>query len=363
MAFDPRIRNLARVLVRYCVSASRGQCVGISGGTESESLIVAVYEELLRCGAFPVIRMTPDAVMDSFYTLAREYHLKTLSPYERAFSRVVDSTINILSSGNTKSLSGTVPRKQMRMARLMKPVWNTLRKKPWVLTLYPTRAYAQDAEMSLREFEDFVFAAAFADRRDPIGAWRRLGKRQERLIAGLRGAGNIRIEAPDTDLNLSVKGRKFVNSDGHNNMPSGEIFAAPLESSAEGHITFDLPSCRYGREIAGVRLTFRKGAVVNASAEKNEKFLKTMLKTDRGAQRLGEIGIGTNYSINKCTRNILFDEKTGGTVHLALGKSPSGTGGRNSSAIHWDLIKDLRKGGSIKVDGRKFQRDGKFIRG
>jgi aminopeptidase len=233
-------------------------------------------------------------------------------------------------------------------------------KKPWTLTLFPTSAFAQDADMSLTEFEDFVYSATFADQDRPVAKWRALERRQEKMIAALKGADEVHIVGPDTDLTLSVKGRTFINSAGTNNMPSGEIFTGPVETSAEGYIKYDFPVCHAGREIDGIRLVFRKGKVVEASATKNEKFLLSMLDIDRGARRLGELGIGTNFGIDRFVRNILFDEKIGGTIHLALGKSYEETGGRNESALHWDMIKDLRKGGALYVDGEVIQKDGKF---
>jgi len=273
----------------------------------------------------------------------------------------MDATIRIASEGNTRELSNVEPGKQTLMARTMKPVSDIVRKKPWVVTLFPTSAYAQDAEMSLGDFEDFVYAAMFADEDDPVAAWKSLRKRQDKLIASLAGAKDVRIVGRGTDIRLSVRNRRFLNSDGHRNMPSGEIFTGPVENSAEGFIEYDYPVCSAGREIDGIRLVFRKGLVVEATASKNQDFLRAMLKADAGASRLGELGIGTNVRIQRFIKNILFDEKIGGTIHLALGQSYAETGGKNMSAIHWDMIKDLRKGGVIFVDGKVFQKDGKFL--
>jgi aminopeptidase len=206
-----------------------------------------------------------------------------------------------------------------------------------------------------------VFGAQFADEPEPLKRWAELHVFQERLIRRMRGADRIRIEGPDTDLALSVKGRTFINSDGKRNMPSGEIFTGPVETSAEGTIRFDFPVCVHGREVAGVRLVFKKGKVVEATADKNQAFLLAMLDSDPGARRLGELGIGTHPKIDRFIRNILFDEKIGGTIHLALGESYPETGGRNRSSLHWDLIRDLRKGGRMTVDGRAFLKDGRFV--
>ncbi|MDD4870318.1 MAG: aminopeptidase [Kiritimatiellae bacterium] len=358
---DPRIRNHARILVNYSIGTRKADTVGVNGNVLAEPLIVSIYEELIKAGAFPVIRMLPEGVSEILFRKGQPHHFRTIIPFQYAYARCMDATIGITSEENTRSLSAVDPKKQALMSKTMKPVADIRRKKKWVLTLFPTNAYAQDAEMSLDDFEDFVYSAIFADEKDPIAQWKALRKRQAKLIAALRGTSEIRIVGGGTDIKFSVKSRKFINSDGHRNMPSGEIFTAPVESSVEGFIEYDYPVCRSGREIDGIRLVFRKGVVVEATASKNEMFLKEMLKTDAGALRLGEFGIGTNTRIQRFIKNILFDEKIGGTIHLALGQSYAETGGKNKSAIHWDMIKDLRKGGAIYMDGKVFQKDGKFL--
>lgn len=360
MTKDIRVAHLARILVRYSVNARPRELITLDATPEAAPLVLAVYEELLRAGAYPFARMNPAETTEIFYRHGKAHHFDTPHPLQRAVVRHLDGSIRIESDPNTRALSGVDPRKQARVSRATGPLRELMMKKKWCLTLFPTQAYAQDADMSLSDFEDFVYAATFADRRDPIGAWRALSRRQESLVRQLRGARTVRIVGPDTDLTLSVAGRVFINSDGHHNMPSGEVFTGPGEDSAEGHIRFDYPICHAGREVDGVRLVFRKGLVVEASATKNEKFLHAMLDMDPGARRLGELGIGTNYGIDRFIKNILFDEKIGGTIHLALGRSYKETGGRNRSALHWDMIKDLRRGGALHVDGKVFQKDGKF---
>jgi len=358
---DPRINQFAKILVKYSLAVQSEQTVGVLASTLATPLVVAVYEELLKVGAFPAIKMLPDELDGTLYRFGKPHHFSTISPYERAFARSVDSSIGIHAQGNTRSLSGVDPRKQMLRTKTLKPIHTILRKKPWVLTVFPTQAYAQDAEMSLHDYEDFVYGATFADEDNPVKAWRALSRMQARLIARLKGTDEVRIVGKDTDLTLSVKGRGFMNSDGRNNMPSGEVFAAPIETSANGYIKYDFPVCTAGREIEGIRLVFRDGVVVEASADKNQKYLSEVLNADRGARRIGELGIGTNKKIQRFTRHILFDEKISGTIHIALGKSIFGSGGKNNSAIHWDMIKDLRKGGAIYLDGKLFQKNGKFV--
>jgi len=358
---DCRLINHAKVLVRYCIAAKQKQTVSVSGEVSAEPLLLAVQEELLRAGAYPVVRMSPRGATESFFRHGKPHHFNTMSAYQKASVRLMDATIRVQSSSNTRELSRVNPARQATLAKTMRPLVNAMLSKPWALTLFPTEAYAQDAEMSLHDFEDFVYHAIFADAPNPVGEWRKLRRQQDRLIATLKGADGVRIVGAGTDLTLSVKGRSFINSDGHHNMPSGEIFTGPVETSAEGHIAYDYPVCHAGREIDGIRFVFRKGRVVEADATKNAAFLRKMIDLDAGARRLGELGIGTNRRIDRFTRNILFDEKIGGTVHLALGRSYPETGGRNRSALHWDMIKDLRRGGALYVDGRLFQKDGRFV--
>jgi aminopeptidase len=231
----------------------------------------------------------------------------------------------------------------------------------WVYTLYPTDAYAADAEMSLTEFEDFYFAACLADRADSIDAWARASRDCARLAEWIEGHEEVRVTAPGTDIRLGIAERRFIPADGKRNMPDGEFFTAPIEDAVDGEVSFHLPAMIGGREVAGVRLRFDSGRVVDASAERGEEYLTSLLDTDEGARRLGELGIGTNYAIDRGTRDVLLDEKIGGTVHMAVGASYPECGGTNQSAVHTDLVCDLRRGGRIEVDGAAFQEDGRFV--
>ncbi len=216
--------------------------------------------------------------------------------------------------------------------------------------------------MNLADFEHFVARALFLDQPDPVRSWGELHDFQATLIDRLRSAKELRIEAPGTDVTLNVKGRTWVNSDGRRNMPSGEVFTGPLETSASGRIRFGVPSSPAGVDVAGVELEFRDGLVVAAAAERGEDYLQRALATDDGARRLGEVGIGTNFGIDRPIGATLFDEKIGGTVHLALGRSYPETGGKNVSALHWDLICDLREGGLLTADGETILQNGRFSR-
>ena len=361
MRIDARIYNHARTLVHYSVHAKSKEIITVDGPPEAEPLIVAVQEELIKTGAYAAVRMTPERCMENLFEHGKAHHFDTVNKLDTAAARQVDGLIRIMAASNTRALANIDPKKQARVSRATRHLRQTLLKKKWVLTLHPTKAYAQDADMSLSDFEDFAYAALHADQDNPVRAWKDMAKRQAGLIRKLKGADQFRIVGPDTDLTLSIKGRTFINSCGIHNMPCGEIFTGPVETSAEGHIRYDYPVVHGGREIDGIRLVFRKGRVAEASAEKNEHFLHSMLDMDPGARRLGELGIGTHYGIKKFIKNILFDEKIGGSIHLALGQSYAETGGRNRSALHWDMIKDLRQGGALYVDGKLFQKDGQFV--
>ena len=357
---DSRVQNLAKTLVHYSLEVQSGQVVEVSGVSVAEPLFVAIYEELIKAGAFPELQMQPDAVQEIFFQEGCDAHFDTLTAYKKASAEHMDATIRVIASENTRALSGVDPQKQARLTKALRPWKDVLLKKPWVLTLFPCPAFAQDAEMSLHDFEEFVYHATFSDETNPISCWRELALMQDALIRKLEGAEEVRIVGQDTDITMSVKDRLFINSAGTRNMPSGEIFTSPIENSAEGVIKYDYPVCNGGREIEGIRLVFRKGEVVEATAEKNEAYLLEMLDMDPGARRLGELGIGTNRNIQRFIKNILFDEKIGGSIHLAVGASYAEAGGKNESALHWDMIKDLRLGGAIYVDGRLFQKDGVF---
>jgi aminopeptidase len=231
----------------------------------------------------------------------------------------------------------------------------------WVGTLYPTNAHAQEADMSLEAFENFVFRACHADKEDPVAEWLAVRAVQQQLVDWLLGKEIVTVKGPNVDLQLSIAGRTFINSDGKRNMPSGEIFTGPVEESANGWVRFSYPAIVAGREVSGVELRFEDGNVVEAKAQKNEEFLLKTLDTDAGARYLGEFAVGTNYAIDRFTKSILYDEKIGGTIHMALGRGYPETGSKNVSAIHWDMICDMRDGGQIWVDDELFYDSGEFV--
>ncbi|MGI9050091.1 MAG: aminopeptidase [Rubrobacteraceae bacterium] len=358
---DERLEKLARVLVDYSVGAGGREQVVLSGGAGAEPLIKEVYKRLLDVGAFPVPQIALPGVQELFFEHARDLHYEKTPPISRAIYEEADAFISIMAPANTRALAGVDPAKQQAIGKRDRALQEiVLEKDRWILTLFPTEALAQESDMSLTDYENFVFGTMALSEDDPVGFWREKSKEQGRLIERLEQASEVRILGPDTDLKLSIEGRKFINGCGTHNMPCGEVFTGPVEDSAEGTVYFGAPVAVGGREVSGVHLRFEKGRVVEASAEKGEEYLKTMLDADEGARYLGELGIGTNYGIRRATRNILFDEKLGGTVHLAVGRSYASTGGKNDSSVHWDLICDLREGGELYADGELIEKDGVF---
>jgi aminopeptidase len=364
---DPRVTNLARILVAYSLELEAGETCLIEGPVAGEPLSAAVYEEVLRAGAHPLVAMAFEGQAATYLRGASDAQLEWISPLSRWAAHEADCRIAIGADTNTRELSGIPPERQAQRRKATRELLEaTMRRSAdgshrWVYTLFPTNAYASDAEMSLAEFEDFYFHACLADDPDPLTAWKRTSAECERLAEWTNGHREVHVVADGTDITLGVEGRKFIPCVGDRNMPDGEFFTGPLEDSVEGVVSFHLPSMIGGREVAGVRLRFESGTVVDASAARGEEFLIESLDSDDGARRLGELGIGTNYGIDRGTRDVLLDEKIGGTVHMAIGASYPETGGSNESSIHYDMVCDLRRGGRIEVDGEVLQEDGRFV--
>jgi len=348
----------AALLCDYCLAAQAGEQVVVRSTTLASPLLLALQRALLEREAWPLMRVALPGQETGFWSAARDVHLDGFPPLDLAEAEGTDAAVTIHAPDNTRALAGVDPALLARGARARAPVREAALRRRWCVSLWPTAAGAQQAGMATEEFAAFVARALFLDRDDPVAAWRSLSSSQERLIERLSSADELRIEGEGTDLSLSVAGRTWINSDGRRNMPSGEVFTGPLESSASGVIRFDIPSSPRGLEVSGISLEFREGVVVAARADRGDDVLQAMLATDDGARRLGEIGIGTNYGIDRPIGTILFDEKIGGTVHLALGRSYPETGGINDSAVHWDMICDLRRGGRLTADGEPIVVDG-----
>ena len=353
----------ADLLVDYCLRVVPGETILIGSELEAWPLISACYKAVVVRGAYPLVRPDFPVLSEFFLSHATDKQLAYLPPSTIHDAKTADARIRISAEANTRSRSGIDPKRQAIADRARHPLRQLTRDKRWVLTQYPTLGYANDAGMSLEDYEAYVVSAMFLDQPDPAASWRALGDRQAGLVSFMTGVKTVRIEAEGTDLTLSVDRRTWINSDGRRNMPSGEIFTGPIEDSANGTLRCGFPVCRDGREIRGIELTFTKGKVTSARAEEGHDYLLSMLDLDPGARWLGELGIGLNYGINRFTGSILYDEKIGGTVHLALGQSYPETGGMNESALHWDLIVDTRAGGRITADGRTVMENGRWLVG
>jgi len=350
----------AALLCGYCLEVQPGQQVVVRSTTLAEPLLLELQRELLEREAWPLLRPELPGADEGFWAAARDAQLDGFAPTELAEAEGTDASLGIQAPFNTRALGGVPADRMARAARARASVREAALRRRWCLTLWPTPAGAQQAGMGTAEFADFVRRALFLDREDAAAAWGELRAFQGGLIERLARARELRIEAEGTDLTLSVQGRTWVNSDGRRNMPSGEVFTGPHEGSAEGRIRFTVPSSPRGVEVAGIELELREGRVVSARAERGEEYLRATLATDEGASRLGELGIGTNFGIDRPVGAILFDEKIGGTVHLAVGRSYPETGGTNESAVHWDMICDLRRGGRLSADGETLMEDGRF---
>jgi aminopeptidase len=357
---DADTERFATLLCGYCLDVQPGQQVLVRSTTLAAPLLRALHAAILERDAWPLLRAELPGVEEDFYALARERHLDAFGSIAEAEAAQADAFLTIQAPVNTRALADADPARMARVARSRAPLTELRMRKRWCGTLWPTPAGAQQAGMGDDAFAAFVRGALFLDQPDPAAAWRELGAFQAGLVERLSGARELRIEAPGTDLTLRVGGRTWVNSDGKRNMPSGEVFTGPLEDSANGTIRFTVPSSPRGVAVEDVELTFRDGEVVAARAGRGDAYLQRTLATDPGARRLGEIGIGTNRGIDRPIGAILFDEKIGGTVHLALGRSYPETGGVNKSAVHWDLICDLRDGGRLTADGEVVQEGGAF---
>jgi aminopeptidase len=352
----------AALLCDYCLEVQPGQQVLIRSTTLAAPLLLSLQRTVLERDAWPLLRPSLPEQEPGFWAAARDLHLDGFPAADLAEVESVDSFLRIDAPANTRALAGVDPARMTRAARAREPVREATLARRWCGTLWPTPAAAQQAGMATADYAAFIRRALFLDRDDPIAAWSDLSASQAQLIARLSQCSEIAIEAEGTDLSLSVAGREWINSDGRRNMPSGEVFTGPLETSASGRVRFDIPTSPRGVEVSGIELEFREGVVVSARADRGDELLQAMLATDDGARRLGEIGIGTNFGVDRAIGSTLVDEKMGGTVHLALGRSYPETGGTNTSAIHWDMICDLRRGGRLTADGEPVVVDGALTR-
>ncbi len=350
---DPRIQKHADIVIGHSTKVKKGDNLIIQYSDEGKDLAVEIYKKSAQLGANPLILNLPSEAIRAYYEFTPEKFLKNFPSHIYSLVKESDIMISILSNNNTRFLSNIDPRLSSIRSKAVNEIQEERMKKRWCLTLYPTNAYAQEAEMSLKEYEDFVYSAILRD-------WNKEKKKMVKLKKIFELSDEVSLTGKDTDLTMSIKDRKMEISDGTHNLPGGEIFTAPIEDSAVGKIFFDLPAVYQGRVVRDIKLEFNKGEIIDYSSSKNEDILKSMIETDDGSRKLGELGIGTNKGITRFSRNILFDEKIYGTIHLAIGRAYEECGGKNKSAIHWDMIKSMKQG-RISLDGKIIQKNAKFV--
>ncbi|MCK6539086.1 MAG: aminopeptidase [Anaerolineales bacterium] len=371
---DIRVQKFAKVLVEHSTRIVPGDRVLIEATTAAEPLVRELFIQIMEKGGHPHPMVALPGLMpfsqDEFYlTYAGDAQLDFAPTFYKIAYDQFESRIRIHSATNTRGTTNIDPVKAQRRSKALSRITEAQMQRgaegkfKWVTTLYPTEAYAQDAGMSLKEYEDFVFNAIHANEDDPIAYWKGTAAGQQEAIDFLADKDIVTLRGPNVDLSLSIKGRKFMNSIGIYNMPDGEIYTGPVEDSLNGWVKFTYPAIYGGVAVEGAELVFSRGRVEQAKAEKNEAYLIKMLESDAGSRYVGEFAIGTNFDINKFTGNILFDEKIGGTFHMALGAGYPETGSKNKSSIHWDMICDLRTDSEIHADGELFYRNGEFVFG
>lgn len=364
---DPRIVKMADTLVQYSLNIQPEEWVVITTQPPAAPLVYELYRAILAVGAYPTTNISLQGTRRMVLNHGNDDQLRWISPLEQLLMDKVDVRISIDAESNTRELSGVDPARQAINQQARRGLMNTFMQRSatrdlrWCTTLFPTDAFAQDANMSLVDFENFVYDTCFLNDDDPVARWRDLYAQQETLVNYLAGKREVRIVGTDTDLTLGIAGRTFINCAGDANFPDGEFFTGPEESKVNGTVRFSFPAVYGGRQVEDVRLTFEDGVVTQATAANGQEFLEQMLNLDEGARRLGEFAFGNNPNVRQYTKNILFDEKMGGTVHMALGAAYPETGGLNESSLHWDMVCDLRQRSEVYVDGQLFAKDGKFV--
>jgi aminopeptidase len=365
---DPRVAKLGDLLVNYSLQLKAGQLLRIDAATVASPLVTEAYRYALRAGANARTRIDVEGLDVIAVAESSDEQLVFVSDVERYEIEQVDAVMTIWAERNTRSLTQADPERVSRRIasrrELTKRLWERIDagEAKWVGTRFPTEAHAQDAELSLPEYEDFVYTACHVlEHEDPVAHWRTVSKELNARARELETFRELRIVGPDTDLRVNVEGRSWLAADGKLNMPDGEVFTSPVETETEGEIRFSFPAIFYGRSVEDVRLRFEGGRVVDAEAKTANDYLQSLLDMDEGSRILGEVAFGLNYEIDRFTRDILFDEKIGGTIHLALGSSFKKLGGENDSGLHWDMICDLRSDGEVYADGELVWKAGHFL--
>jgi aminopeptidase len=366
---DLRIQKFAQILVDHSTAVKPGDKVAITATTTAEPAVKAIYALVLDRGGYPHALLDFAGETEALFAHASDEQLESVPLFHKMAFEEFDVLIKLRSELNTRALSNVdTARLAQRQKATSKLIAAQMRRGAdgslrWMSTLFPTPAYAMEAEMGVAEYEDFFYRAIHADEGtpDPVAYWQGVKQEQQRIVDWIQGSDQVVLKGPNVDLKLSVAGRTFINCFGDRNLPDGEIFTGPVEETANGWVRYTYPAVYQGRVVEGIELTFENGRVVQASARKNQDLLLKMLESDAGARYIGEFAIGTNFEINRFTHNILLDEKIGGSFHMALGAGYPESGSKNKSTIHWDMICDLRQDSEIRVDGELMYRDGKFV--
>jgi aminopeptidase len=364
---DARVEKLAEILVDHSAEIKPGDRVAIEATTAAQPLVRALCATILERGGYPHLLLELPDQEEILFAHGNDAQLDVIPPFRKMAYDQFESRIRIHSDTNPRALSGVDPARQRRHQKASASILETQMRRgadrsfKWVTTLYPTEGFAIEAEMSLSKFEEFVYHACHADQADPVAYWNKVEASQKKIIDRIEGHDQVVLRGPNVDLNLSIKGRKFLNAAGKSNMPDGEVFTGPVEDSINGFVRYSYPAIYSGVLVEGVELTFSDGKVTKAHAEKNQPFLMEMLESDQGARFVGEFAIGTNYEIDRFSHNILFDEKLGGSFHMALGAGYPETGSHNKSIIHWDMICGMQKDSEILLDNEVIYQNGKFV--
>ncbi len=364
---DQRLNKLAKLLVEYSVEVKEGDIVYVCADEVATPWVIEVVKEATKKGAHVEYTLESDEIKEIQLKYGSEKQLKSGNMIYESILSKADVWLTAWGNRNTRMLS-RIDSNKLKIHQQGASVWRKIYSDRtgdgslrWCGTQYPTYADAQEASMSMSEYEDFVYGAGLLDSEDPVSEWKKISKEQDRWVKYLDSKSSLHIVSEGTDIMIGINGRKWINCDGKQNFPDGEIFTSPLENNINGYITFSFPGIFAGRQIEGIKLEVKDGKVINAWANKGEELLKSLLETDEGSSFFGEVAIGTNYGIKDFTSNMLFDEKIGGTVHMAIGDSMPEAGGKNKSSLHWDMLCDMRNGGKIYADGELFYENGKFI--
>ncbi|HIS88589.1 TPA: aminopeptidase [Candidatus Avigastranaerophilus faecigallinarum] len=358
----------AKVLVDYSVKVQKGELTIIRTDSYlSQPLVKEIYKQVLLKGAYPVVRMGVEGLNEVYIKNATDEQLEYIDPMTEIEYEKAKNLISIGAPLNLKNMARLDSKKLAKRSSVMKHLSEKMLKRAaegdlkWVIADFPTNALAQEAKMSLEEYTEFLIKSCYLHEEDPVSKWIEIGEKQEKIADYLNKKSKIRIVGDKTDITFNVAGRIWKSCAGECNFPDGEVYTSPVEDSANGQIYFDFPQLYRGNEAQKVLLTLKDGKVIDAKAEKGEDFLNNMLDMDEGSRFVGEIAIGTNDMIQDVTGNILFDEKIGGSIHMAVGASYPDTGGKNVSGLHWDLIKNMKNGGQIYADDELIYENGKFL--